>query len=246
MSRPKALLIVSSSYHLVDAIRAIFSALGVVVYTAKDQITAGALLKQEKIDLVIIDEYHNIIDGILLTRYIRNDKNFSSNIGLILLVNNPLSEHKITLYELGVDDLFTKPFSLDQLIARIKNLLNRINSYGHNPQESLLTNHDIFHAGDLTLIPDSHEVKVLDQIVHLTPMEYDLLNCLMQNIGKTVSPSQIIQELWGQSMQDDIETIRVHIRHLRQRLDQTVTNKKYIKTVYGKGYQLVADGFLDD
>jgi two-component system, OmpR family, response regulator RpaA len=85
------------------------------------------------------------------------------------------------------------------------------------------------------------QAKVRDRVVKLTPTEFEILHCLMQHHGQTVSTGKLLEEVWGYSPDDDVDTIRVHIRHLRTRLE--TPDRKYIRTVYGGGYQLIADGF---
>jgi two-component system response regulator RpaA len=144
---------------------------------------------------------------------------------------------KVTGFDSGADDYLTKPFELPELFVRVKALLRR--SGAITLAQSIP---EVLHSGDITLMPESREVKIEDKILRLTPIEFEVLHCLMQNHGQTVSPGLILKEVWGYSPEDDIDTIRVHIRHLRSRIEAGV--KKYIKTVYGGGYQLIPEGFL--
>ena len=144
---------------------------------------------------------------------------------------------KVTGFDSGADDYLTKPFELPELFVRVMALLRR--SGAITLAQSIP---EVLHAGDITLIPESREVKIEDRILRLTPIEFEVLHCLMQNHGQTVSPGLILKEVWGYSPEDDIDTIRVHIRHLRSRIE--TGPKKYIKTVYGGGYQLIPEGFV--
>ena len=143
---------------------------------------------------------------------------------------------KVTGFDSGADDYLTKPFELPELFVRVKALLRR--SGAITLAQSIP---EVLHSGDITLMPESREVKIEDKILRLTPIEFEVLHCLMQNHGQTVSPGLILKEVWGYSPEDDIDTIRVHIRHLRSRIEAGA--KKYIKTVYGGGYQLIPEGF---
>jgi two-component system response regulator RpaA len=100
---------------------------------------------------------------------------------------------------------------------------------------------EILTAGEIILIPENLQAKVQEKVVKLTPTEFEILHCLMQHHGQTVSTGKLLEEVWGYSPDDDVDTIRVHIRHLRTRLE--TAEHKYIKTVYGGGYQLVPEGF---
>ena len=101
-------------------------------------------------------------------------------------------------------------------------------------------------SGDITLIPESYSVKILDKTARLTPIEFDILYCLMQHKGEMVSSKQLLKEVWGYEDDEDIDTIRVHMTHLRSKIDKISSQKnKYIKTIYGGGYRLLADGVED-
>ncbi len=91
--------------------------------------------------------------------------------------------------------------------------------------------------GEVTLLPETYSVKINEKTAKLTPIEFDILNLLFQNHGNMVSSAQLLKDIWGYSPDDDIETIRVHIRHLRSKLNKIADGKKYIETIYGGGYK---------
>ena len=97
-------------------------------------------------------------------------------------------------------------------------------------------------VGNITLLPEIYSVKILDKTAKLTPIEYDILNLLVQNHDCMVSSSKLLQDIWGYSPNDDVETIRVHIRHLRTKLKKIADGKEYIETIYGGGYRLLPCG----
>ena len=92
--------------------------------------------------------------------------------------------------------------------------------------------------GDITLLPELYSVKIGEKQAKLTPIEFDIFNLLFQNHGNMVSSAKLLKDIWGYSPDDDIETIRVHIRHLRSKIDKISNGKKYIETIYGGGYKL--------
>ena len=97
---------------------------------------------------------------------------------------------------------------------------------------------EILTLGDITLLPETYSVKIAEKTAKLTPIEFDIFNLLFQNHGNMVSSAQLLKDIWGYSPDDDIETIRVHIRHLRSKLDKISEGRKYIETIYGGGYKL--------
>jgi len=258
LTNQKKILVIDDDLSILELIKVNLEIEGFKVVVAEDAIQGIALNSQEKPDLIILDIMLPKLDGYTACQQIRA-KNI--NIPILMLTAMSRSEDVVTGFEAGTDDYLVKPFDIGELIARVKSLLRRANSGSPNKPlsakdiNSMETTKtpEILHAGELTLIPESRETKVGGKIVHLTPIEFEILHCLMQNLGKTVSPSTLLHDIWGYSPDDDIETIRVHIRHLRQRLetkvsskDSQVEEKKYIKTIYGKGYQLVAEGYLND
>ena len=115
---------------------------------------------------------------------------------------------------------------------RVRALLKRSNQI---PQSAYTK--DILTLGEVTILPETYSVKINDKIVKLTPIEFDIFNLLFQNHGNMVPSSRLLKDVWGYSPDDDIETIRVHIRHLRAKLDKISNGKKYISTIYGGGYK---------
>ena len=126
---------------------------------------------------------------------------------------------------------------MEELKVRVRALLKRVNAL----PESLATK-DILTIGDITLLPEIYSVKIKDNTAKLTPIEFDILNLLVQNHDCMVPSSKLLQYIWGYSPEDDVETIRVHIRHLRTKINKVSDGKEYIETIYGGGYRLVSEG----
>ena len=171
------------------------------------------------------------VDGFTVAQRIRkNDE--TKNIPILMLTALSQINDKVTGFNIGVDDYLVKPFEMDELKVRVRALLTRT----HQIPQSASTR-EILTLGEVTLLPETYSVKINDKTVKLTPIEFDILNLLFQNHGNMVSSAKLLKDVWGYSPDDDIETIRVHIRHLRTKLDKIANGKKYISTIYGGGYK---------
>ncbi len=209
---------------------------GYQVESADNAIDGLALIQQNPPNLVILDLMMPNLDGFTACQRLRQNEK-TKDLPILMLTALSRTEDKVTGFDSGADDYLTKPFELAELFVRVRALLRRSGSI--TLSQSIP---EILHAGDITLMPESREIKIEDKIMRLTPIEFEVLHCLMQNHGQTVSPGTLLKEVWGYSPEDDVDTIRVHIRHLRSRIE--AGEKKYIKTVYGGGYQLIPDGFI--
>ncbi len=209
---------------------------GYDVICSYDGTIGFALAKQELPDLVILDVMMPEVDGYTVAKRIReNDE--TKNTPILMLTALGMVQDKVKGFDIGVDDYLVKPFEMDELRVRVRALLKRTNSI----PESLATK-EILTVGDITLIPETYSVKIKDKTTKLTPIEYDILNLLVQNHENMVPSSKFLQEIWGYEPNDDVETIRVHIRHLRTKLKKISENKEYIETIYGGGYRLLPSG----
>lgn len=209
---------------------------GYSVESSDNAIDGLALAFQNPPNLIILDLMMPNLDGFTACQRLRQN-NTTKEIPVLMLTALSRTEDKVTGFNSGADDYLTKPFELPELFVRVKALLRR--SGAITLSQSIP---EILHSGDITLMPESREIKIQDSLIRLTPIEFEVLHCLMQNHGQTVSPGILLKEVWGYSPEDDVDTIRVHIRHLRSRIESG--DKKYIKTVYGGGYQLIPDGFV--
>ncbi|MDD3149599.1 MAG: response regulator transcription factor [Candidatus Gastranaerophilales bacterium] len=201
-----------------------------------DGIKGYALAIQELPNLIILDVMMPEVDGFTVAQRIRQTKE-TREIPILMLTALGMMKDKKQGFNSGVDDYLVKPFELEELLLRVKALLRRVKAL----PESMATT-EILSIEDITLIPDDLQVKINDKYAKLTPIEFEILNNLVQKHGKTVSSGELLKEVWGYSPEDDIETIRVHIRHLRTKLEKISSNKKYIQTVYGGGYKLIPEG----
>lgn len=230
------ILVVDDDKAIVELIKVNLEIQGHLVVTANDGHSGLAMAQQDSPDLIILDLMMPEVDGFTTCQRLRQNPS-TKDIPILMLTALSSTENKIQGFDSGADDYLTKPFELPELYVRIRALLRRS---GRTSKAQAIP--EILHSGDLTLIPESREVKVAGQLVRLTPIEFEVLHCLMQHHGQTVTTSKLLQEVWGYSPDDDVDTIRVHIRHLRTRIE--LSGKKYIKTVYGGGYQLISEGFI--
>lgn len=201
------------------------------IIQAYDGIKGFALCKQEEPSLVVLDVMMPEVDGYTVAQRIRRNDKIKDTPILMLTALSQLND-KVTGFNIGVDDYLVKPFEMEELKVRVRALLKRTNQI---PMSA--STRELLTLGEVTLLPEAYSVKINDKTVKLTPIEYDILNLLFQNHGNMVSSAQLLKEVWGYSPDDDIETIRVHIRHLRTKLDKIADGKKYISTIYGGGYK---------
>ena len=185
--------------------------------------------------MIILDVMMPDVDGFTVANRIRNNPS-TKDIPILMLTALSMIQDKTKGFDAGVDDYLVKPFDLDELKLRVRALLRRVNAIPES-----LGKGEILTVGDMTLLPENLSVKIKDKTAKLTPIEYEILSMLMQNHGHAVTASVLLKDIWGYSPDDDIETIRVHIRHLRTKLQKISPDKKYIETIYGGGYRLVTD-----
>lgn len=204
---------------------------GYTVLQAYDGVKGFALCKQELPSLVILDVMMPEVDGFTVAQRIRKYDD-TKEIPILMLTALSQLNDKVTGFNIGVDDYLVKPFEMEELQVRVRALLKRT----HQIPDSASTR-ELLSLGEVTLLPEIYSVKINDKTAKLTPIEFDILNLLFQNHGNMVSSAQLLKDVWGYSPDDDIETIRVHIRHLRTKLDKISNGKKYISTIYGGGYK---------
>lgn len=205
---------------------------GYEVTEAPDGVKGQALALQLLPDLVVLDLMLPQVDGFTICQRLRRDER-TSGIPILMLTALSQTKDKVEGFNAGADDYLTKPFELEELLARVRALLRRTDRIPQAAKHS-----EILSFGPITLIPERFEAVWFSKTVKLTHLEFELLHCLLQRHGQTVAPSEILREVWGYDPDDDIETIRVHIRHLRTKLEPDPRHPQFIKTVYGAGYCL--------
>lgn len=230
------ILVIDDDISILELIKINFELMGHEVITSTDGIKGYALAQQKMPNLIILDVMMPEVDGFTVAQRIRLNKT-TKDIPILMLTALGMLRDKVQGFDSGVDDYLVKPFELDELKVRARALLRRSKAL----PESLITP-EILTIGNITLIPENLSIKVNNQKIKLTPIEYEILSCLVQKHGQAVPASDLLKDVWGYSPDDDIETIRVHIRHLRTKLEKADPGKKYIETIYGGGYRLIPDG----
>jgi two-component system response regulator RpaA len=225
------ILVVDDDIAINELIKVNLELAGYNVIQAHDGIKGFALAKQELPSLVVLDVMMPEVDGFTIAKRIRQNDD-TKDIPIIMLTALSQLNDKVTGFNIGVDDYLVKPFEIEELLVRVRALLKRSKQI---PESASVR--DLLSIEEVTLLPEIYSVKINDKQAKLTPIEFDIFNLLFQNHGTMVSSAKLLKEIWGYSPDDDIETIRVHIRHLRSKIDKIADGKKYITTIYGGGYK---------
>ncbi len=180
--------------------------------------------------MLIIDIMMPRLDGIHATLKIRE----SSSIPIIMLSAKTEDSDKILGLNIGADDYMAKPFNPLELVARVKSQLRRYTELGNITEE----NSNIFKTGELVINDDLKEVMVEGNIVKMTPIEYNILLLLVKNQGKVFSINQIYESIWNEDAIGADNTVAVHIRHIREKIEINPKEPKYLKVVWGIGYKI--------
>lgn len=205
---------------------------GYNVKQAFNGIEGFALAKQEVPELIVLDVMMPEVDGYTVAQRIRQCEEIADTPIIMLTALSQLND-KVNGFNIGVDDYLTKPFEVDELIVRVRALLKRSSKI---PKSTAVR--DLLTYKEVTLLPETYSVQINNKVQKLTPIEFDIFNLLFQNHGNMVSGQKLLKEVWGYEPDDSVETIRVHIRHLRSKIDKVSAGKKYIETIYGGGYKL--------
>ena len=216
------ILVVDDDVAINELIKVNLELAGYKVIQANDGIKGFALAKQEAPSLVILDVMMPDVDGFTVAKRIRQNEETKDTPILMLTALSQIND-KVKGFNIGVDDYLVKPFELEELLVRVRALLKRTNQIPISA-----STRDLLTLGEITLLPEQYSVKIGEKQAKLTPIEFDIFNLLFQNHGNMVSSAKLLKDIWGYSPDDDIETIRVHIRHLRSKIDKIAVGKKYI------------------
>lgn len=226
------ILIVDDDLAINELIKINLELQGYQVIQAYNGTEGFALAKQEEPELIILDVMMPEVDGYTVAQRVRQSQEIADTPIIMLTALSEL-KNKVTGFDIGVDDYLTKPFETEELVVRVRALLKRANSI---PKTSAVR--DLLKYKEITLLPETYSVQINDKVQKLTPIEFDIFNLLFQNHGSMVPASRLLKDVWGYDPDDNVETIRVHIRHLRSKIDKISEGKKYIETIYGGGYKL--------
>lgn len=224
------ILVCDDDRKIVDAIEIYLSQDGYKIYKAYDGEQAIQILDKEDIHLLIMDIMMPRLDGIRATLKIRE----YSSIPIIILSAKSEDTDKILGLNIGADDYICKPFNPLELVARVKSNLRRYTSLGSLTGE----NKAIYQVGGLILNDDTKQVTVDDEPVKMTPIEYNILLLLMKNQGRVFSINQIYESIWNEDAIGADNTVAVHIRHIREKIEINPKEPRYLKVVWGVGYKI--------
>ena len=226
------ILVCDDDRAIVDAIEIYLVQEGYQVYKAYDGVEAIRILDGEEIHLLIMDVMMPRLDGIHATLQIRE----KYSIPIIILSAKSEDADKILGLNIGADDYVTKPFNPLELTARVKSQLRRYTKLGSigSAEEA----DQVYRAGGLVMNDATKEVTVDDEPVKLTPIEYNILLLLVKNQGKVFSISQIYENIWNEEAIGADNTVAVHIRHIREKIEINPKEPRYLKVVWGVGYKV--------
>lgn len=230
MEDKKTILVVDDEKDIREIIEIYLMNEGYNIVLACDGIEALEKLKKEKIDLIILDIMMPKLDGIRTCLKIRKEK----KLPIIMLSAKSDDSDKILGLNIGADDYITKPFNPLELVARVKSQLRRITSFSEVKE---VNNEEICIDG-LRINKANREVYVDDRNIRLTPREFDILELLASNRGRVLSTEQIYEKVWNEPFYNSENTVAVHIRNIREKIEINPKEPKYIKLVWGVGYKI--------
>ena len=225
------ILVCDDDKEIVEAIEIYLSQEGYRILKAYDGAEAIQLLEKEEVNLLILDVMMPKLDGIRATLKIREN----NSVPIIILSAKSEDSDKILGLNVGADDYVTKPFNPLELVARVKSQLRRYNELGGTTQER---KDQIYEVGGLRINDDLKEVTVDGEHVKLTPIEYNILLLLMKNQGRVFSINQIYESIWNEEAIGADNTVAVHIRHIREKIEINPKDPRYLKVVWGVGYKI--------
>lgn len=226
----QTVLICDDDKDIVDAIKIYLSNEGFNILCAYNGKEAVELVKENNVHLLIMDVMMPVMDGIHAVVKIRE----TNSMPIIFLSAKSEDTDKILGLNIGADDYITKPFNPMELVARVKAAIRRYTTLGNLNVD----NNSVFKAGGLVINDETKEVSVDGENVKLTPSEYNILLLLVKNQGKVFSIEQIYENIWNEEALGVENTVAVHIRHIREKIEINPKDPKYLKVVWGLGYKI--------
>ncbi|MEB6341544.1 response regulator [Mammaliicoccus sciuri] len=224
-------LVVDDEQSIVTLLKYNIEQAGYQVIVAYDGVQALEKVNEEKPDLVVLDVMLPEKDGIEVCKTIRSDKN---QVPILMLTAKDDEFDRVLGLELGADDYMTKPFSPREVVARVKAILRRV---GQVENKNLDDDEDII-LGAIRIRPDYFEVYRNDELLELTPKEFELLLYLIERQGRVITREHMLNSVWNYEFAGDSRIVDVHISHLRDKLEENPKQPQFIKTVRGLGYKL--------
>ena len=225
------ILVCDDDKEIVDAIDIYLSQEGYHILKAYDGLQAIEIMKKEEVHLILLDIMMPNLDGIRATRKIRE----TSSVPILMVSAKSEDVDKILGLNIGADDYITKPFNPLELIARVKSQLRRYTQLGNLATEE---KEAVYVCGGLVVNDDLKTVTVDGEPVKLTPIEYNILVLLIKNQGKVFSIEQIYENIWNEEAIGADNTVAVHIRHIREKIEINPREPRYLKVVWGIGYKI--------
>ena len=226
----ETILVCDDDREIVEAIDIYLTQEGYQVLKAYDGMEALEMLKNNEVHLLVIDVMMPRLDGLRATLKIRQE----SSLPIIILSAKSEDADKILGLNVGADDYVTKPFNPLELTARVKSQLRRYTKLGNKK----VNNDSLYQTGGLMINDDLKEVTVDGEPVKLTPIEYNILLLLVKNQGKVFSINQIYENIWNEEAIGADNTVAVHIRHIREKIEVNPKDPRYLKVVWGVGYKV--------
>ncbi|QXM05830.1 response regulator transcription factor [Crassaminicella indica] len=228
--KKKKVLVVDDEQHIIELIQFNLESNGYDVITSENGEDAIVIAQEEMPDVIILDLMLPGIDGFEACKKIRNNEK-TRKIPIIMLTAKGEETDKVLGLELGADDYLTKPFSVRELIARIKAILRRFEEIPKEVVKNIKVN-------DIVIDVEKHEVTKNGEHIELTLKEFELLKILAKNRGKVLSRNFLLDEIWGYDYFGETRTVDVHIRHLRKKIEDNDKYPIYIETIRGIGYKM--------
>ena len=227
----KKILIVDDEVAISDLLKVYLTNEGFAIDTCENGKTAAKQIVSQNYDLAILDIMLPDMDGFSLLTLIRQNQNYP----VIMLTAKDEEVDKITGLTIGADDYITKPFKPLEVVARVKAQLRRVNQYDDVSKDDSM----VLITRGLSLDIKRHQVTFNEKLIDLTPKEFKILQLLLTHRGQAIPSETIFREVWGEDYYTaSNNTIMVHIRHLREKMDDATEKPKYIKTVWGVGYKI--------
>jgi len=224
------ILVCDDDKEIVEAVDIYLSQEGYDVFKAYDGAEALEIINDNDIQLLIIDVMMPKMDGIHAVLELRK----KSSIPVIILSAKSEDSDKILGLNVGADDYLPKPFNPLELVARVKSQLRRYTKLGTLAEDES----DVYSVGGLSINDDNKTVTVDGESVKLTPIEYNILLLLVKNAGKVFSINQIYESIWNEDAIGADNTVAVHIRHIREKIEINPKDPRYLKVVWGVGYKV--------